>query len=206
MSSVRNPVGPQPPSVYWRRRIFALLGLVAIIVVIVLIVTSLQGGGGTPSPTPSGTASASPQADSGAGGDEDACDPASIVIEPVTDAVNGAYDVGVLPLISMRVTNVGPRACTLDVGTGAQEYLIMSGSDRIWSSRDCQTDPSATLVVLEPGVANVTDPPISWNRTRSSTSTCSSARPEVIAAGATYRLSVRLGEIDSASDTPFILK
>lgn len=38
MSTLRNPVGPQPPSVYWRRRIMVLLGLIAVIVVVVLIV------------------------------------------------------------------------------------------------------------------------------------------------------------------------
>ena len=41
MSTIRNPVGPQPPSVYWRRRLVALLALVAVIVVIVLIVSAI---------------------------------------------------------------------------------------------------------------------------------------------------------------------
>jgi hypothetical protein len=201
MSSVRNPVGPQPPSVYWRRRLFALLGLVAIIVVIVLIVTSLQGGGGgpTPSPTPSGTTSTAPQ---GSGDDEDACDPGAITLEPITDATH--YAAGVTPLVSMRITNTGSSACTLDVGTAQQEYVIVSGSDPIWNSRDCQTDAEAFDLVLEPNDP-VTTNPFPWDRTRSSTSTCASARPEVIAAGSTYRLSVKLGDLTSAGDAAFIL-
>jgi len=201
MSSVRNPVGPQPPSVYWRRRLFALLGLVAVIVVIVLIVTSLQGGGGgpTPSPTPSGTTSTPPQ---GSGDDGDACDPSVITLEPITDATH--YAAGVTPMISMRITNTGRSACTLDVGTAQQEYVIVSGSDPIWNSRDCQTESAPLERVLQPNEP-LTSNPFPWDRTRSSTSTCSTARPEVIAAESTYRLSVKLGDLTSAGDAAFIL-
>ena len=202
MSSVRNPVGPQPPSVYWRRRLFALLGLVAIIVVIVLIVTSLQRGGGSPTPTPSGTATTEPDTDADSGDDEDACDPDDILIEPITDATR--YAAGVQPQISMRITNTGSSACTLDVGTSQQQYLIVSGSDPIWDSTTCQTDGVSLDLVLEPSEP-VTTNPFPWDRTRSSASTCNTARPEVIAAGSTYRLSVKLGEITSAGDAAFIL-
>ncbi len=57
MSTIRNPVGPQPANVYWKRRAFVLLGLIAIIVIIVLIVV---GGnrGETPQPNPSTSSSA----------------------------------------------------------------------------------------------------------------------------------------------------
>jgi len=203
MSSVRNPVGPQPPSVYWRRRLFALLGLVAIIVVIVLIVTSLQsGGGGTPTPTPSGTASTEPDTEAGSGDDEDACSPGDILIEPITDATH--YAAGVQPQISMSITNTGSSACTLDVGTSQQQYIIVSGSDPIWNSTTCQTGGESLDLVLEPSEP-VTTTPFPWDRTRSSASTCSTARPEVVAAGSTYRLSVKLGEITSAGDAAFIL-
>jgi hypothetical protein len=200
MSSVRNPVGPQPASVYWRRRLFALLGLIAIIVVIVLIVTSLQGGGGaTPTPTPTGTMSAPAQ---GSGDDEDACNPEVILIEPITDT--NRYAAGVLPQISMRITNTGSSACTLDVGTSQQYYAIVSGSDPIWNSRDCQTDSESLDFVLEPNDP-VTSTPFPWDRTRSSPTTCDTARPEVAAGGFTYRLDVQLGDITSAGDTAFIL-
>ena len=201
MSSVRNPVGPQPASVYWRRRIFALLGLVAVIVVIVLIVTSLQGGGGgaTPSPTPTGTTSSAPQ---GSGEEEDACNPGVILIEPITDS--NRYAAGVQPQISMRITNTGSSACTLDVGTSQQYYAIVSGSDPIWNSRDCQTDSESLDLVLEPNKP-VTSTPFPWDRTRSSTTTCGAARPEVAAGGFTYRLDVMLGDLTSAGDVAFIL-
>lgn len=199
MSTVRNPVGPQPPSVYWRRRLLVLLGLFAVVVIIVLIVVRPGGentGNGTPAPsdTPTNTA---PPAEEG-----EACNPAVIELEPITDAAG--YAPGVQPQISMSITNTGSVACTLDVGTAEQVYYIVSGSDPIWNSRDCQQDGTSLEMELEPNTP-LTTTPFGWDRTRSAPDTCGTGRPEVIAGGATYRLSVALGEIESAEDTPFIL-
>jgi hypothetical protein len=201
MSSVRNPVGPQPPAVYWRRRLLVLLGLVAVIVIIVLIVTRppAQEGRETPTPDPTGTQTSQPQT----GDDGDPCNPAVITLEPITDSTS--YAEGAQPQISMRITNTGASACTLDVGTAAQEYIIVSGSDPIWNSRTCQTNAAPLEQVLEPNTP-LTSTPFAWDRTRSDPSTCNSSRPEVIAAGATYRLSVKLGDLESADDVPFILE
>ena len=209
MSTLRNPVGPQPPAVYWRRRQLVLLGLVAVIVVVILIVARPGSGSGTPgtnpsdSPSPSGSASADP--DEGTDADAaTACDASDVQIEPITDAES--YPDGVEPLISMTITNTSADACTFDVGTAAQGYLIKSGSDRIWSSKDCQTGATADPRVLEPNVPQQTTP-FPWDRTRSSKDTCDGDRPEVIAGGATYRLSVTLGDaVSDPEDKPFILK
>ncbi|HWM35115.1 MAG TPA: hypothetical protein VNR36_12870 [Pseudolysinimonas sp.] len=202
MSTLRSPVGPQPPSVYWRRRIFALLGLIAVIVVIVLIVSSLTSGApsgdDTPKPTdttaaePSGTPT--PTYTDATGGT--ACNPAQITLMAVTDS--NSYASGVKPKVSMKITNAGSAPCTLDVNPATQEYLITSGSDRIWSSKDCQSEGAPTPVVLAPGVTQQTEP-IEWDRTRSSTSTCTGSRPAAVANsdGPTYRLEVKLGEIES---------
>lgn len=52
-----HPVGHQPPSVYWRRRLVVLAGLVLIVVLLVLTINALFGGGdgksagGTPDPS-----------------------------------------------------------------------------------------------------------------------------------------------------------
>lgn len=43
MSSLRNPVGPLPAKVYWRRRIYVLLGFLAVLAVILLIIFRPQG-------------------------------------------------------------------------------------------------------------------------------------------------------------------
>ena len=101
-------------------------------------------------------------------------------------------------MISMKITNAGTAPCTFDVGTGAQEYLITSGSDRIWSSKDCQQSPTSTPQVLQPGV-ELTTTPFAWDRTRSSTTTCNSTRPAAVAnsTGPTYKLQVKLGTVES---------
>jgi hypothetical protein len=200
MSTIRNPVGPQSPSVYWRRRLVVLLGLIAVIVVIVLIVVrpgqGSPGGGETPTPsdTPAPTSTPTPTFTSAAGGDT--CNPAQVAIEAITDS--NSYAAGVQPKLSMSITNIGSAPCTFDVGTAAQEYIITSGSDRIWSSKDCQTGASANPVILAPGLEQTTTP-FPWDRTRSSTTTCSGTRPAAVAGpdGPTYRLQVKLGDIES---------
>jgi hypothetical protein len=204
MSTIKNPVGPQPPSVYWRRRLLLLLLVVVVVVVVVLIV--VRPGSGTPTPTPSGSTRASHTPSSGAtsGSSAAACDPSVITLTPITDAAS--YAAGVQPLLSMSITNSGAGACTFDVGTDAQLYLITSGSDQIWSSKDCQTAPAPNKQVLEPGKA-VSTTPFPWDRTRSSTTSCTGTRPQVTAGGASYHLTVQLGGAKSAAGgKQFVLK
>jgi len=199
MSTLRTPVGRQPPSVYWRRRLLVLLGLVAVIVVIVLIVVRPGGSPSSthspsPSTTPGPSATPTPTFTSAAGGD--ACNPDQIAIAAITDS--NSYAAGVQPALSMSITNIGSAPCTLDVGTAQQEYIITSGSDRIWSSKDCQTGAAANPVVLPPGVEQKTTP-FAWDRTRSSTDTCNSTRTAAVSGpdGPTYKLQVKLGDIES---------
>lgn len=199
MSTVRNPVGPQPPAVYWRRRLLVLLGVVAVVVIIVLILVRPGAENtGNETPLPTNTASETPVA----GEEGEACNPAVVKLEAITDAAS--YAAGVQPQISMSITNTGSVACTFDVGTSAQAYFIVSGSDPIWNSRDCQEGGEPLEQTLEPNTP-LTTTPFPWDRTRSAPGSCGTDRPEVIAGGATYRLSVSLGEVESAEDTPFIL-
>ncbi|HEU0205518.1 MAG TPA: hypothetical protein VFQ74_02355 [Pseudolysinimonas sp.] len=203
MSTIKNPVGPQPPAVYWRRRLLLLLLIVVVIVVVVLIVG--RPGTSTPSSHPSATNTAShtPSGAATAASSATPCDPSVITLTPITDAASYAADVQ--PQLSMTITNSGATACTFDVGTDAQVYLITSGSDQIWSSKDCQTAPAANKQVLEPGKPLSTTP-FPWDRTRSSTTTCSGARPAVTAGGASYHLAVQVGEAKSTGTKQFVLQ
>ncbi|WP_345670390.1 hypothetical protein [Streptomyces similanensis] len=45
MGSLRNPIGPLPASIYWRRRVFMLSGVALLALLIVWITTSGGGGG-----------------------------------------------------------------------------------------------------------------------------------------------------------------
>lgn len=202
MSTFRNPVGPQPSSVYWRRRLVVGGGLLLVIIIILLVVFSPKGDGQKPAATPS----SSPSASSSSLDDLEPqpCNPDSISLEAVTDATE--YPATIQPQISMKITNLGAAACTINVGTDAQEYRITSGNDAIWNSRDCQTAPTPNEITLEPGAAKAqSTAPFAWDRTRSSTTTCDGDRPEVAAGGGTYRLTVLLGEIESAEDRAFLL-
>ena len=208
-----SPPGPLPPSVYRRRRILVALGVVAAIVIIILLIA--RPGSGTPNPNPSDSTPAAnpstsasphatPHATAAAGDPSTPCDPGDIQLVAVTDA--DSYAANVNPKLSMTITNTGDNACTLDVGTSAQEYLITSGADRIWDSKDCQTGATSTKAVLEPGKANSTTP-FAWNRTRSSTTTCASTNlPKVTAGGASYHLAVLVGTLKSPETKQFILK
>ena len=205
MSTIKNPVGPQPPSVYWRRRLLLVLLVVVVIIVVVLII--VRPGSGSPSGTPTGGASnsssQSPSGNATSGNPSAACDPSVISLVPITDSASYAADAQ--PQLSMSITNSGASACTFDVGTDAQVYLITSGSDQIWSSKDCQTAPAANKQVLEPGKA-VSTTPFAWDRTRSSTTTCTGDRPAVTAGGASYHLAVQVGAAKSADTKQFVLQ
>jgi hypothetical protein len=207
MSTFRNPVGPQPTSTYWRRRIVVGLGILAVIVIIFLI--AVRPGGAKPATGTDGdskAASASTDAPADASDapvDEGACAPAVVKVAAVTDA--DEYTAEQQPLLSLTVTNAGTTECTFNAGSDVQEYIITSGEDRIWSSKDCQVDAVAAPVTLKPGVA-VPTTPFPWDRTRSDPGTCESAdRQQVTGGGATYRLAVVLDGVESSESKPFLL-
>lgn len=205
MSTLRHPVGPQPPEVYWRRRLVVGLGLLAVIVIIVLIIVGPGSGDPATGPTadPETTETTDP-AESTDPTDVVACAATQVVVTPVTDAAS--YPAGQAPLLSFTLLNTGAAPCSLEAGPDVQEFVIVSGSDRIWASTDCQDPGVPAPLVLEPG-NEVESTPFAWSRTRSTPGDCAVAddRPSVIAGGATYRLSVSVGEFESADDRPFIL-
>jgi hypothetical protein len=128
--------------------------------------------------------------------------PSSVKLEPVTD--KGVYNAGENPLISMKITNTSTVACTMNAGSTLQELRITSGSELIWSSKDCQKEPVDVPVILQPNTPQSTAP-IPWDRTRSSATTCDAERNKVKAGGASYHLTVLLGELKSAGTVQFIL-
>lgn len=205
MSTFRNPVGPQPSNVYFRRRLVVGVGLLAVIVVIVMIIFAPRGNGAansSGSPAGSSTAaSPNPTATAATGASETPCVDGTVSVVAITD--KNSYAAGELPQLSLSVTNDGAVSCTFSAGSDVQEYRITSGSDKIWNSLDCQTAPVAAVVNLEAG-ETVTTPPIPWDRTRSDASTCAGDRSPVTAGGATYRLSVIVSEVESA-EVPFLL-
>ncbi len=131
------------------------------------------------------------------------CLPADIAVEALTD--HQAYASGQNPQLSIRLTNKADADCTLNVGTSAQAFTISSGSDIWWRSTDCQTEPSDMIVLVKAGQQVTSAAPLTWDRTRSSTSTCQGDRPAAPGGGATYHLSVSIAGIPSSTTAAFQL-
>ena len=204
MSTFRNPVGPQPAKIYWRRRLVVILGLLAVIVIVSLIV--FRPAPDKPETTAADTkpsSSATPSSTDAPAGDGAECAEGVVEVAPITDA--GDYGADQQPLLSLSITNTGTTACTFAAGSDVQEYVVTSGEERIWSSKDCQSAPVADSRVLEPGVA-LTTTPFPWDRTRSSADTCDAAnKPQVTAGGASYHLTVTVNGVASAETQQFLL-
>jgi hypothetical protein len=210
MPSTPHPVRRQSAAVYRRRRIVVGLGLLLAILAMVLIVGRLTSSSGAENDPAGGTASAvstpAPTSDP-ADEQEDAtieeCDPALLEVEAVTDA--DEYQADVQPKLSFRITNTGTDVCTANVGTSTQVYTISTGPDVVWTSTDCQEDPTDQLLTLEPNTP-VSSTPFPWERVRSSTDTCDlDEREPVVAEGATYILEVEAAGSPSLEPKTFLL-
>jgi len=230
MSSLRHPVGPEKPVVYWRRRLLVIAAIVVIVVVVVLIVVGR--GTGAPAAGPSASASAGAAAsDAGAGAsgsgsgssgsgtsgsgaagtpspsataaaDGAPCADDQITLTPVLD--KRTYGPTEDPKIAMSIENTGANACSMDLGSAQQVLTISSGQEQYWSSKDCQTGGTSQDVTIKAG-QTLTTPAIAWDRTRSSKETCDAARPAVTAGGASYHLAVAVGDVQGKASTQFIL-
>jgi hypothetical protein len=203
------------PAVFRRRRLVVAIGFVAVVIAIILII--VQPGGATPapsaapvaSPTPSSTtipttppevvATAEPVVDTSKYA---ACNPKALTVGAVTDAVD--YQAGVLPQLSLTITNTGKEPCVYNVGTSQQVFSITSGAETYWMSSDCQTDVTDLDAVLEPGKTE-TSAPIQWARERSAAGTCEGAREQVPANGASYYLTTKVGTATSKESRQFLL-
>ncbi len=154
----------------------------------------------TPSPTPSGPFT--PVGDE-TGEPTEPCAPEQIALTPAVDKPSYAADERVQ--LSLTIENTGEGACSLNAGTTVQEYEIRTGDEVVYRWSDCAADVQDNVVQLEPGVPQSTVP-IEWDRTASSIETCTAERPQVDAGGATYSLSVRVGDYASRQGVQFVLE
>lgn len=169
-------------AVYRRRRL--VLAVLALLVVGGLVWGGLavagalsgeQDAGATepfqtaPTPAPSaeepdkGNTEPAPGDESSAKAAEDTCPPAAVKVEAATDAA--AYPAGANPLLTLSVTNTGTEPCKINVGTAQMEFVVTSGSDRIFSSADCQDGSQDLLKEFEPGATEKAN--FTWERLRS---------------------------------------
>jgi len=190
-----------PPSVIWTRRGLALAIFAGLIWGIVTAVGAAVGwvtGLFNPS-QPTMVAGAN-------------CQPQQIRVEAhvgtAAKEYQGAFNPGEYPYLWFTVTNTGPVECKFNVGSSVTFYTITSGSDNVWSSKDCKLTAARTdyEALLQPSVTLASDPS-DWQRVRSSGDGCSIAdnQPEVSAGGASYILKAEVNGVISENTTQFVL-
>jgi hypothetical protein len=205
----RQAARPPVRAVYRRRRLF--VGLVLLIVLAVTVggfaavSGALRGAseqasstgrdssgktGGQPEATPSGpaptgTASAPPATPT--------CDLTLVTVSASTD--KATYAAGENPLLSLKVTNGGKAPCEVNIGTSQMEYTVTSGSDRIFSSVDCQAESADLVKTIAPGQSESANFP--WQRNRTLPG-CAAVSAKPGAGGAYYIFIARLGNKSSS--------
>lgn len=189
MRGFRRPVGDQPPSVYWRRRVTLALAVVMASAIGWLVATAVASGAddGAAAPATAAESFASPTASAGAGASA-AADSATAARtpEPETSATPGAAAQGSAIVPSCEAADVVLRmgaeptitadavtfevvashssagACLLDGAGPGTELVITSGEARIWSSADCDAEPLGAQWLLDGEVDQRFD--VTWPR------------------------------------------
>jgi len=173
VDTLLHPVGDLDPGVYMRRRLMVLaFAVLAIFVVYFLIKAAFAPGDGSPAPGPSVSPSASPNPSVSAA-DVRACGTGDLTVDlsPMTRDFAGSE----FPMFEATITQTGLTPCVVDTTLPGTELLITSGSDRIWSSADCESGAlDAQQVVLEPNETRAIR--FEWPRIRSN-EVCASNLP-----------------------------
>lgn len=225
-----NPVGPEQPSTYWRRRAAVFVVLLVLLWGSWLVLRTAFGIGGdpqagTPAPSPSFGLSMTAQP----GASAEPSDPASpapaagpqasaassvspspspstlaactdAVIEVSAGTAGSSTSVGAGMALTMTVTNTAGSACTRDVGAGANELRITSGSVLVWSSNFCDASAAEDRGELAPDKAFTTS--TTWPG-RVTAKGCPADQP--VALPGSYLLVARNGAVES-EPVPFTVK
>jgi hypothetical protein len=164
MDGLRQPVGEQPPQIYWRRRLISMAGVVLLVVVLWFLITSPSGE--SPASGASDSSSTTPTPDAYvADGSEEMCGPDNVRLTTTANPFTAAGSA--LPQFDVNVTHVGDDACLLDTTSDDTALVITSGSDRVWSSADCADTAAldSQALLLQPGAAEELH--LTWSRQRS---------------------------------------
>ncbi|HVS69481.1 MAG TPA: hypothetical protein VHE56_13090 [Mycobacteriales bacterium] len=148
MSSVLYPVGPQPPRVYWVRRL-VVLG-VPLLLILIIAVSCVGGGGGKKSPSagsgpttsPTQTQTSDPNA---------ACVPGDLSATLAVDASDGIYQIGDTPTFTATITNVSASSCKFTSAPANEIWTVVSGADKFWTTAGCPAGTGSTTKSLAAG-------------------------------------------------------
>ena len=180
--------GPLPAAIYWRRRVVALGAVIALVALVVVPIRLVTGGGddapaqvalaGTDqNPTTSASATGTTTAEGTTQAKkkqkkqkkttralpepQGSCAPEDIVVRPkVADAVAGRA-----VTVTLHLRTRLAEACTWELSRSSFTWKLTSGSDEIWTSRECpRAVPSRELVVRRDTVATTE---LTWGGRRS---------------------------------------
>ncbi|WP_315093176.1 hypothetical protein [uncultured Cellulomonas sp.] len=150
-----------PARVYWVRRL-VVLGIPLVIIAVVVWLVAGRGSGDEPTPDAQTTTAPAPETTPAATPAVPDC--TGLVIAMTPDAVS--FAAGVSATFTVSITNPGSEQCLVDAGEAQREIVITSGSDRVWSNRDCVVPGTEKRTLLLAGGANDTTS-FAWNRVRS---------------------------------------
>ena len=190
----RKPVSP----VYRRRRLVVGVALMLVLAVAIggfAAVSSLLNPGQDSSGEGTGTSGHATGPAVGPGTppspsatpEGNGCEQNLVTVTAATD--KPAYAAGEKPLLTLKVTNGNRVPCEVNMGTSQMEFLVTSGSDRIFSSTDCQADSTDLVKTIAPGQSETANFP--WQRNRT-VQGCAQIDAEPGAGGAYYVFTARL--------------
>jgi hypothetical protein len=192
--------------VYRRRRLFLVAALLLVIALVVGGFSLAGAFGGRseqasstdPDPAAGATASAGPSSQASPSSSATAptatpsptpaCNQNLVTVSASTD--KPSYGPEENPMLTLKVTNGGTMPCEVNIGTSQMEYLVTSGADRIFSSKDCQAKSEDLVKTIAPGASETANFPWSRNRTVEG---CQPVEAKPGGGGAYYIFTAKLG-------------
>ncbi len=99
------------------------------------------------------------------------CADGELAVTPVPAATSAKR--GTPMVLKLKIKNISARACTRDLGAGAQELYLDQGARKYWSSDTCSADRSANQQRMQPG--GEYEFAVTWNGRQSSKCTAALA-------------------------------
>ena len=221
------PEARLPEHVYRRRRLVALAVLVVLVLVVVSAVVmgvravtssgsdaeetapaatataqatsdpDQKFAGFTPRPTPAASASAAASSSPSASSAPKACG-TNLSVTASTD--KETYAAKEQPVLVMTLENTGDAPCTVDAGSKQMAFVVTSGADTVFDSRNCAAKTEDKNVTLNAGQKESAR--LTWNRVRTADG-CPAGQAEAL--GGYYNLTASLGDT-SSEKVAFVLQ
>lgn len=183
MDGLREPVGAQPPEVYWRRRIVAIVGAVLLLIVVYFLVAS-PGGGDDPNAaaetTPDASVTPDPTSSPGVTDASRACTASDVTITTTPNPFT--FGAGALPVFDVSIAQSGTTPCRLDTSSADTEFVVWSGpqdnKDIYFSTYYCADDGTITprTMILEPDDEEAFQ--VTWSRQRVNAECATGSTPD----------------------------